>query len=228
MTKRATAKARAANGSPSEVRPYHHGKLKEALVAAALALAQEVGVEGVTVREAARRAGVSSAAPFRHFPDREALMAAVAAEALRRFRVEIDVALGEAPAGDPLARFRAMGLAYIRWALGNPAHFTIISSRNLFDFERSEAVSDDNAEIISMVESALAEAAELGLLGSADLKLLQIAGRALVYGFARMVIDGHLPRWKVDAADVPALAEDLLDLFIGAIARRKASGFVRK
>jgi AcrR family transcriptional regulator len=223
MAKRATAKSRARDGSPSSVRPYHHGKLKEALVAAALALAQEVGVEGVTVREAARRAGVSPAAPFRHFPDREALMAAVAAEAQRRFRSEIDTALGEVPSGDPLARFRAIGLAYIRWALRNPAHFTIISSRSLFDFERSAALSDDNAEIISMVEGALTEAAALDLLGSADLKLLQIAGRALVYGFARMVIDGHLPRWKVDAAEVPALAEDLLDLFIGTIARRKTS-----
>ncbi|SEC63946.1 transcriptional regulator, TetR family [Rhizobiales bacterium GAS188] len=211
MTKRAAATA---------PRPYHHGKLKEALVEAALGLAEEAGVEGVTVREAARRAGVSSAAPFRHFPDREALMTAVAAESLRRFRVEIDAALRDAPAGDPLARFRAIGIAYIRWSLRNPAHFHIISTRSLFDFERSEALRDDNAEIISMVESALAEAAELGLLGSADVRLLQIAGRALVYGFARMVIDGHLPRWKVDAAEVPAMAEALIDLFIGAIARR--------
>ena len=213
-----------ATGGPTEpARPYHHGKLKEALVEAALGLAEEVGVEGVTVREAARRAGVSPAAPFRHFPDREALLTAVATEALRRFRLEIDAALQEAKPGDPLGRFRALGLAYIRWSLRNPAHFQIISTGSLFDFERSAVVRDNNAEIIAMVESALAEAATQGLLGPADVRLLQVAGRALVYGFARMVIDRHLPRWKVDASEVPDMAEALLDLFIGLISRRPRS-----
>ncbi|MFZ2156862.1 MAG: helix-turn-helix domain-containing protein, partial [Bradyrhizobium sp.] len=74
-------------------KPYHHGDLKRVLVEAALELAEAGGPEAVSVREAARRAGVSPGAPFRHFPSRDALMAAVAAEAQRRFRAEIDAAL---------------------------------------------------------------------------------------------------------------------------------------
>jgi AcrR family transcriptional regulator len=200
-------------------RPYHHGRLKEALVEAALALAEEAGAEGVTMREAARRAGVSSAAPFRHFPDREALMSAAAAEALRRFRLEIDAALGAAPSDDPLMRLKAFGLAYLRWALRNPAHFHIISTRAIFDLEGDDALRDDNAAIISMVEATLVEAARLGRLRSPDAKLVETASRALVYGFARMFVDGHFPRWGIDPTTAESLGERMLDLFIDGIAR---------
>src|SRR5512142_2500607 len=106
-------------------KPYHHGDLRRGLIDAAIQLAEEGGAGAVSVREAARRAGVSPGAPFRHFESRDALMTAVAEEAQRRFRAEIDAALAEAPAGDPLARFRKLGLAYLRWAMRNPAHFEI-------------------------------------------------------------------------------------------------------
>ena len=94
-------------------KPYHHGDLRRALVDAALHLAAQ-GAE-VSVREAARRAGVSPGAPFRHFRSRDALMVAVAAEAQRRFRSEIEAALAAAPPDDPLAQVRSLGLGYLRW-----------------------------------------------------------------------------------------------------------------
>src|SRR5712692_6819991 len=86
-------------------RGYHHGNLRKALVEATLRLIEEGGPASVTVRDAARRAGVSSGAPFRHFSNREALMAAVAEEAQRRFRAEIAAALAKVTTSDPLARF---------------------------------------------------------------------------------------------------------------------------
>src|SRR5882757_9356453 len=97
-------------------KPYHHGDLRRVLVDAAFELVTEGGAEAVSVREAARRAGVSPGAPFRHFPSRDALLAAVAEEAQRRFRAEISAALADVPEQDPLARFRALGRAYLRWA----------------------------------------------------------------------------------------------------------------
>src|SRR3984957_17194546 len=122
----AKPKRRAARGPPPAARSYHHGYLRRVLIDAAAQLAEEGGAEAVSVREAARRAGVSPGAPFRHFPSRDALMTAVAEEAQRRFRAEIDVALATAPAGDPLARFRCFGLAYLRWAMRNPPPFEIL------------------------------------------------------------------------------------------------------
>lgn len=186
-------------------------------------LVGEGGPEAVSVREAARRAGVSPGAPFRHFPSRDALINAVAEEAQRRFRAEIQAALADAPPGDPLGRFRCLGIAYLRWAMKNPTHFEIISSRRFFDHDRSAGVSSDNAELIGLSERTLAEALSAGQLGTRDLKQVQIAGRALVYGFARMHIDGHLPRWGVGEAEAERMAADIVDLFIAGIAKRSAA-----
>ena len=216
----------AAKSSPAKLRrrtpapkPYHHGDLRRVLIDAALQLVGEGGAEAVSVREAARRAGVSPGAPFRHFPSRDALMQAVAEEAQRRFRTEIEAALAAAPA-DPLGRFRCLGLAYLRWAMRNPTHFEIISSRRLFDHDKAAGISRDNAELIELTERTLAEAFAAGQLRPVDLKQVQIAGRALVYGFARMNIDGHFPRWGVAGSEAEQTAEATLDLFIEGIAKR--------
>jgi AcrR family transcriptional regulator len=205
------------------VRPYHHGKLKEALTEAALDLAAEAGEEGVTMREAARRAGVSPGAPFRHFPDRKSLLAAAAEEALRRFRGELDIALAAARTGGPLERLKALGLGYLRWALRNPAHFQILSTRAIFDLDGAETLREDNAAIIAMMEATIAEAARSGQLRDGEVRLFVIAGRALVYGFARMFIDGHFPRWKIESEEAERLAEALIDLFITGISAKPAA-----
>lgn len=200
-----------------EARPYHHGDLRRALIDAALQLAAE-GAE-VSVREAARRAAVSPGAPFRHFPNRDALMAAAAEEAQRRFRAEIEAALGEEAPKGPLERFRAFGLAYLRWAMRNPAHFEIISTGRYFAHGSSAELTRDNAELIALSERMLTDAAEQGLLRSADLKRIQIASRALVYGFARMNLDGHFPRWGIEDGEIERMAEGVIDLFIAGIAQ---------
>src|SRR3954466_10186058 len=111
---------RRASRSPAP-KPYHHGDLRRVLIDAALQLVGEGGPEAGSGREAARRAGVSPGAPFRHFPSRDALMQAVAEEAQRRFRAEIEAALAAAPAGDPLGRLRCLGLPYLRRAVRKPA-----------------------------------------------------------------------------------------------------------
>ncbi len=128
--------------------------------------------------------------------------------------------LAKAPVDDPLQRFRAVGIAYLRWATRNPTHFEVISSRRLFDHGKSAEVTAGNAEVIGLTERLLGEAHARGQLGTSDLKQVLIAARALVYGFARMAIDGHFPRWGVTEADVDRTAEGILDLFLSGIARR--------
>jgi len=215
--RRPIRRARSAAPPQPSPKPYHHGDLRRALVDAALHLAAE-GAE-VSVREAARRAGVSPGAPFRHFPSRDALMTAVAVEAQRRFRSEIELALAAAPPDDPLAQVRSLGLGYLRWAMKNPAHFEIISTGKYFDHDAAGELSKDNAEIIAMMARLLGEAAARGKLRHGDLKRTRIAARALVYGFARMLIDGHFPRWGVADDEVEPMAEGILDLFIDGIAK---------
>ncbi len=208
---------------PPAPKPYHHGDLRRVLIDAALQLAEEGGAAAVSVREAARRAGVSPGAPFRHFESRDALMTAAAWEAQSRFRAEIETALAQVPVDDPLGRFRSFGLAYLRWAMRNPAHFEIISSGRYFDHDSAADLSRDNAELIALAERMLADAFAAGALRTSELKPVLIAGRALVYGFARMNIDGHFPRWGVADADAERTAEAILDLFIDGVAKRLPS-----
>jgi AcrR family transcriptional regulator len=101
-------------------RPYHHGNLKEALLDAAVELIAETGPRGFTLREAARRAGVSHNAPYRHFRDREDLLAAVAADGFDRLTRAM-ARVG--PKASPLDRLRRSGIAYVDFALRWPQHF---------------------------------------------------------------------------------------------------------
>jgi AcrR family transcriptional regulator len=94
---------------------YHHGDLRSAVLAAAARLVEDEGVAGLSVREAARRAGVSHNAPYRHFPDRESLLSALAANGL----AELEQAL-EGRSG------RELGEVYVRFALANPKRFQMM------------------------------------------------------------------------------------------------------
>src|SRR5260370_8893580 len=98
--------------------PYHHGNLKQALIDAAVALVAEVGPQGFTLREVARRAGVSHNAPYRHFHDKDELVAAVAIERLERLTaaVETSAARGSTPPEAP----RLFGPGYVIFALTWP------------------------------------------------------------------------------------------------------------
>lgn len=199
---------------------YHHGDLKQALVDAGLQLVEEAGAEGVNVRESARRAGVSPAAPFRHFPSRAAFIAAIAEEAMRRFRQEFDRSIADLHSQTPLDRLRAVGMAYLRWALRNPTHFEVLSTGRLFDHASSAVLREDDKHIRAVSQRAVDDAGRQGALRVNDPKLVQLAGRAMLYGFARMKIDGHFTRWNVPEAEAEQIAETMLDLFIGGIAKR--------
>ena len=196
---------------------YHHGNLREALIGAAIQLVEESGPESVSVREAAKRAGVSPGAPFRHFSSKTALMTAVAEQAMSQFRSAIASAVESVAQDNPLGRLAAIGVAYLSWAFRYPTHFQIISTRSLIDWDSSEALRHDNEAVRSMLEDAMLEAQRKGLLRSNDVVETQIAARALVYGLARMYIDGHFAQWAVAGKTAEQTALSVLDNFISLI-----------
>src|SRR4029078_12767223 len=104
-------------------RGYHHGNLKEALTRAALELIAKKGPAGFTFAEAARSAGVSPAAPYRHFRDRDELIADVARRGFERFEVELDRAWNNGQP-DPLTAFENVGKAYLAFARNEPAYYS--------------------------------------------------------------------------------------------------------
>lgn len=201
-------------------RRYHHGNLVGALVSATVEIIEERGVEHVSVREAAKRAGVSPGAPFRHFRSKAALMTAVAEQAITRLTEAVAEAQSNAVNSDPLTAFEAIGQGYLSWAIANPTHFEILSSRTLIDFDSSDILREQNNALRHLMVELLTKAREQGqLVSGLDFDHLVLGARALVYGLARMAIDGHFPEWHV--AEPPSEAmNSALNLFMKQIAKR--------
>src|ERR1700744_2758366 len=105
--------------SETGVRPYHHGDLKSALLAEAETILERDGIQALTLRAAARAAGVSHAAPANHFDDLTGLLSELAAVGFNRFSAALMAAM-ETAGGDPRARSNAMGAAYVRFARAHP------------------------------------------------------------------------------------------------------------
>jgi AcrR family transcriptional regulator len=213
---------RSAGESPS-ARGYHHGNLRQALLEAALELAQRHGPERVSVREAARQIGVSPAAPFRHFPNRRALMTALAEEAGERLRIEVHKAMGGRQ-GSPLQRLRSLGRGYLQWAMRHPSHFKIISARDQIDLDGSVSLRTSIGDVRALTEQTLTEAQQQGEVDAVhEVAALALLSRATVYGLARMQHDGHLGQWGVAAGDEAAAMTDTLDLLIALMRRAPPS-----
>jgi len=186
-------------------RPYHHGGLVEALIAATVELIEDRGVEDVSLREAAKRAGVSPGAPFRHFKSKTALMTAVAEQSMSRL---VSAIAAEAPDtfDDPAEALRAMGRGYLRWAVDNPTHFRIVSSRTLIDFHGSAMLVGENARLRQLMADILKRARDGGRLpADADLDLILLSTRAFAYGLARMYVDGQFPEWHPQETPMAAM-----------------------
>ena len=199
---------------PKPRRSYHHGRLREALIEAAERMIEEEGPETVTVREAARRAGVSPGAPFRHFASRTALMTGVAERAMRRFHDEIARAEAAVDPSDAGARYAALGRAYLRWATRHPAQFRVLATRSLIDFDGSESLPSDNDAIRKLMQDIVADGQKRGQIREADPATLELAAKALSYGLARMYVDGHFPQWGVQQREAQAAMDRVIDLFL--------------
>ncbi len=207
----------AAMNQPSARDTYHHGRLVEALVAATVTIIEEKGVDQVSVREAAKRVGVSPGAPFRHFRTKADLMTAVAEQAMQRLTEAVGMELAACPQAPPLQRLQAIGRAYLRWALHNPTHFQVISSRTLIRFSQSENLMRQNEALYQQMRALLEEAAQRGdLRKGLALDPLLLTARAFGYGLARMAVDGHYPEWHVEGPPLAA-AEAALEQFISGL-----------
>lgn len=195
---------------------YHHGDLRRTLLDSALQVIETQGLAALSMRELAKQAGVSAAAPFRHFESRTALLTALAEEAMDQFVASIDEHLKAAAGDDPLMKFRAVGLGFLRWALAHPTHFQVISSRALIDFERA-TLRQRNDRIREIMANLMHAASAQGLLRHGDVNRYIIGARALVYGLARMYLDGQFPSWELNEEAALEEAIAVLDQHFRAI-----------
>lgn len=163
---------------PAE-RTYHHGDLRRTVLTAALDVIATDGPDALSLRDLARRAGVSHAAPAHHFKDRTGLLTAVAAEGYGLFADAL------ADAGD----LRERGVAYVRFAAGHPAHFQVMF--------RPELHRCDDPELVA-AKARATEALRAGVAGlpgaarGGDERLAGIAAWSLAHGFATLLLSGNL------------------------------------
>ena len=171
-------------------RPYHHGNLKTELLKAALKLISETGPRTFTLREVARRAGVSHNAPYRHFRDKDELLGAVAAEGFDR----LTAAMKESAARGktPLDRFRLCGRGYIQFALQYPEHFQVMFDlpSSLDQYPNYARAGDEAFETLL---GFIAECQNTNALRPGDPKPLGFMAWSLVHGIAKLASSSHLP-----------------------------------
>jgi hypothetical protein len=114
---------------------------------------------------------------------------------------------------------RSLGRGYLQWAQRHPAHFRIVSARDLIDIEGSAALQHNIAEVRELTVQTLQAAQAQGQIAPAlDAAALALLARATVYGLARMQLDGHFPQWDVASEAVPATMNATLDLLISLMA----------
>jgi AcrR family transcriptional regulator len=166
-------------------RSYHHGDLRAAVLAAAGQLLEKNCVVALSLREAARRAGVSHNAPYRHFPDRRALLAALAAEGFRSFAEQLAVAERE-------GGLRARGEAYVRFALANPQRFRLMFSAGL-RISGDASLREQAGRAFGGLEQAISAHAGQGAPHAGEgAPHAALAAWALVHGLSHLLLDKKL------------------------------------
>jgi AcrR family transcriptional regulator len=177
-----------ANSVNIEKKPYHHGDLRAALIVEGLRLLSERDADSLSLREVARAVGVSAPSVYRHFPDKEALMTALAEEGLKRLAAAQHEAADAAGGGE--AGFAATGRAYVRFALANPALFRLIFTSPVIARYRQNNPAPDEAMNFLLANAAASVGADRE---SAEARGAAIQAWALVHGMAMLMLDGQLP-----------------------------------
>lgn len=185
-------------------RSYHHGDLRAALIRAGLAILEEREADDLSLREVARAVGVSPASVYRHFPNKEALLRALAAEGLSQLgnaqRADSEV-VGGGGAG-----FAATGRAYVAFALANPALFRLIFSSAVPEPASGLSERKDEASLL-LVECAASMAGEAN---TEEARRIATQCWALVHGLAVLILDKRLP-------NDPNLIANVIDMAVAQI-----------
>ncbi|HLT37911.1 MAG TPA: TetR/AcrR family transcriptional regulator [Enhygromyxa sp.] len=188
---------------------YHHGDLRQALLEVGLELIAERGPDGFTLREAARRIGVSHSAPYRHFADKDALLIAIAEAGFTELH-RLGRAASDLAGDDPRARLRAFGEAYLRFAAEHPSQYRVMFGRAIS--KPTPALREAGDLAFGLLEAQVAE-----VLGRVDVHDLAMAVMAGVHGLAMLALDGMLDEHG-ERSRFAALSEVMLSLLDAGLA----------
>jgi AcrR family transcriptional regulator len=176
-------------------RPYHHGNLRTALLAAAERTVRERGVRELSLRELARDAGVSHGAPRRHFPDRQALLDALAESGFLRLGTELRAAFDDA-GEDFETRLRAVAAAYVRFATEDAALLELMFAGK--QHEQTGVLHDAAERAFGVMLELIAQGQEQGALESGDPERVGLVLFATIQGIAALVTGGIVAAEQID------------------------------
>ena len=169
---------------------YHHGDLRRALVEEAVRTIQADGVEQLTLRSAGEKLGVSRTALYRHFSDKQALLAAVGREGFRMLRLALTEAWEQHGRGRE--GFEAMGLAYVRFAVDHPSHYRVMFGGFVESCSKDDAFVQEATGAFQILVDSLIEQQQAGIVRADDPLLLARFIWSIVHGIAMLAIDGQL------------------------------------
>jgi AcrR family transcriptional regulator len=188
----------------NRARSYHHGDLRDALVRAARKILEKNGLADLSLRRVARAAGVSPAAPYHHFADKQALLNAVAAEGYAALRSEMLARMAKQT--DPVARLDASGVGYVVFAVENPALFRLMFGGDGKKLSTDAALTKARQLAYGVLQSAVAEGSPDGT--AKPLTCLRLW--ALVHGIAKLILEGGIKPSDYGLASTEVLAARLL------------------
>ncbi len=210
-------------GSASEGNAYHHGNLREALVAAAVEILERDGVAGLGLRGAARAAGVSQTAPYHHFGSKEGLLAAVAALGFRELKTDQERIEAESIASglDAEAAMCELGIGYVRMARLHPELFKLMFGQVLPDRDTYPELVEAYTGARSFIERAIRNMlVELkGTAEPAEVALAVAGAWSNVHGLAILLIDGRIVPGEEDMPAEPELVRTIVGRFARTIDR---------
>lgn len=167
---------------------YHHGDLRQALLDASVQLIAEGGVQALSLRGAARKAGVSSGAPYHHFKNRTELLNSIATEGFALLAQAMDRLLEDA--SDPAEKLSCCGIAYVEFARAHPAHYKVMFRPELA--RPSEEGPSPGEEVFRRLVASVIEAQEAGVAPSGDPEKLVLTSWSVAHGLASLMVDGPL------------------------------------
>jgi AcrR family transcriptional regulator len=176
-------------GPSAEARRYHHGDLRSALIRSAVELLRSEGPDALTLRGVARAAGVSQAAPYRHFADRRALVAAVAEEGFRRLQAAMLEAVRSAPG--PLG-LKGVAIAYVRFGHENPAEYRIMFGPELGNQDDLPELQVTSRAVLDFVAEGVRGLQAGGLVVEGDAGMMAAALWSMLHGLVMLSLDGQV------------------------------------
>ena len=191
-------------------RAYHHGNLPSTMVAAGLALVEAAGVEALSLRKLAARIRVSAAAVYRHFADKDALLAAIAAEGFAMLNDKFDATAPTSEVHDPLSRLQALGSAYVNLALGHPGLFRLMFGSRQRSGVRDARLDEQARRAYRTLEATVA-ACFGGSANKARVAATTVAAWSMVHGYAMLRLEDQLAGFPPDSLpDTPAILASLI------------------